>query len=614
MTEPTAPTATTGPTGPDDAPDVVPDVVPDGAPDGAPDVVVLDGPLIVGSGLAGLTLALALAPTPCTVATDGDLGDDTSTALAQGGIAAAVGPDDSPARHATDTHAAGAGLCRADAVDAVTGAGPDVVDRLLSLGTRFDTAPDGSPALGLEGAHSQRRILHADGDSSGAELLRVTRDAVRAAPSVRVLTGTRVVRVLTAERTGHVVGALAHRHGRPVVLATDRVVLATGGIGGLYAHTTNPLTSRGQGLALAARAGATLRDVEMVQLHPTALDVGLDPMPLVSEAVRGEGATLVDDTGHLVADPLAARDVVARAVWAVITAGGHVHLDARVVPGFADRFPRITAACRAAGLDPARDPLPVRPAAHYHMGGIRTDLAGRTDVPGLYATGECASTGLHGANRLASNSLLEAAALAPAIAHALRTDTPVGGDATGATGAADATDSAGAAAAHRAAARAAVLAARRERPAAGPAPVDVRGLVDRHAGVVRDATGLRALAAELAPHAAHDDALVGLLLADAALARAESRGGHHRSDHPGTAATARHTLTRLTRAGCTTTLTPAAPAAPIDPAAPVAPPVAAAPAVSGRPDRAIRRAVPDHPSTPAPDRTLTPHHALEAAS
>jgi L-aspartate oxidase len=263
--------------------------------------------------------------------------------------------------------------------------------------------------LGLEAAHGRRRIVHAGGDRSGSEIMRALIAAVRQTPSITVLDGVEARRLLVAD--GRVAGVLAASATETLVLPASRVVIATGGLGGLYRHTTNPLGALGQGVALAARAGAVLADMEFVQFHPTALDVGLDPMPLVSEAVRGEGAVLIDESGGRFTDELKPRDQVSRAVWRHLGDGHPVFLDAREALGtrFAARFPAIAAHCRAAGLDPARDAIPVRPAVHYHMGGIAVDAEGRSTVPGLWAAGEVAATGLHGANRLASNSLLEAA-------------------------------------------------------------------------------------------------------------------------------------------------------------------------------------------------------------
>ncbi|HMQ38991.1 MAG TPA: L-aspartate oxidase [Micropruina sp.] len=474
--------------------------------------VVADGPVIVGGGLAGLSCAIELAPARCIVLSAGALSTGTSTGWAQGGVAAAVGADDSADEHAADTLAAGAGLCDEAVVRAITAAGPDAIEWLARQGTRWDRDADGSLKLGLEGAHGRRRIVHAGGDGTGAELLRTVVDAARALPSVSLWDHSPARRIVVED--GAVAGVEVDTPGGPVLLRTTAVVLATGGIGGLFTHTTNPLSSRGQGLALAFRAGAVLRDLEMVQFHPTALDVAIDPMPLVSEAVRGEGAIIVNERGEWVlANPLSARDVVSRAEWAQLQAGHRVFLDARTSPGerFAQLFPSINATAVAAGLDPTRDLLPVRPAAHYHMGGVLVDLAGRSTVPGLYAAGEVASTGLHGANRLASNSLLEAVVCGRWVGQHL-------GRIQGATASVPSPP-----------------VPRRAAPSWRPADplIDhIRAVVTAGAGVLRDADGLRRALDALRPHLDDDTGLVGYLLAHSALHRTESRGGHTRTDFP----------------------------------------------------------------------------------
>ena len=481
-------------------------------------------PVIIGAGLAGLTAAIELSPLPCVVLSAGAVSTGTSTGWAQGGVAAAVGPDDDPERHAQDTLAAGAGLCDPDVVRAITAAAPDAIAWLSSHGSEFDRAPDGSLRLGLEGAHGRRRIVHAHGDRTGAELLETVVDAARALPSVSLWDHSPALEILTD--AGRVAGVLVGTPDGPVELRTEVVLLATGGIGGLYTHTTNPLSSRGQGLALAHRAGAVLRDIEMVQFHPTALEVGIDPMPLVSEAVRGEGAILVNELGEWVLrNPLSARDVVSRAEWAQLQAGHKVFLDARKDPGarFSELFGSIYATARKAGLDPAKDLLPVRPAAHYHMGGVRVDLAGRSSVAGLFAAGEVASTGLHGANRLASNSLLEAVVGGRWVAQQWRRD----GVATGTPPAPLAHNWSEA----------------WQQGSPDPVIPRVRQVVTAGAGVLRDADGLRAALAELEPLRANDAGLVGYLVVEAALRREESRGGHTRLDFPETLPDARHILT-----------------------------------------------------------------------
>jgi L-aspartate oxidase len=470
-------------------------------------------PIVIGAGLAGLMVALHLAPRPVVVLAKAPLGSAVASAWAQGGVAAALGSDDDPALHAADTLEAGDGLCDAQIVERVTGAAVEAVAALTRHGVLFDRDADGSFAFGLEAAHGRRRILHAGGDGTGRAIMKALVAAVRRTPSITILEGVEARRLIVED--GAIAGVLAAGPGGPVMLPADRIVIATGGIGGLYRETSNPLGAVGQGLALAARAGAELADIEFVQFHPTALAVGRDPMPLVSEAVRGEGAVLVDETGErfMAGHPraeLAPRDVVARAVWRRLAEGHRVFLDARAAlgSGFAARFPAIDAACRAAGIDPTTAPIPVRPAAHYHMGGIAVDGAGRSSLAGLWACGEAAATGLHGANRLASNSLLEAAACAAWVAASLAATTP-----------------------------------RRPRPlrvVALPPPAEpgpVRRVMSEQVGVLRRAVGLRAAIGAFASlaeggAAAADPALVGLAVATAALAREESRGGHARTDFP----------------------------------------------------------------------------------
>ena len=485
------------------------------------------GPVIVGAGLAGLTAAIELAPLPCLVLSAGALGTATSTGWAQGGIAAAVGADDDPATHAADTMAAGAGLCDPDVVRRITAAAPGAISWLAAQGARFDTRPDGSLKLGLEGAHSRRRIVHF-GDGTGAEVHRAVVERAATLPSITVWEHCVATAVLTDG--GGVTGVRVATPSGDVELLTDAVVLATGGVGGLFSHTTNPLGSRGQGLALAFRAGAALRDLELVQFHPTALDVGLDPMPLVSEAVRGEGAILVNEDGERVLDnPLAARDVVARAEWAQLRAGHRVFLDARENPGarFAAFFPGIAATAAEAGIDAATDLLPVRPAAHYHMGGVLVDGNGESTVRGLYAAGEVASTGLHGANRLASNSLLEAVVCGRWVARHLRRRAgaaPAGGRPAFSTSAAPGAGRPGL-----------------QAPDQGEDVAGVRSIMSRAAGVLRSGEGLTAALDELAPLRETDSGLVAWLVVWSALQRRESRGGHTRLDFPGLAE-ARHTV------------------------------------------------------------------------
>ncbi|MER8417593.1 L-aspartate oxidase [Mesorhizobium sp. M1329] len=481
--------------------------------------------VIIGGGIAGLVTALHLAHEPVLLLSRSPLGADASSAWAQGGLAASLGDDDEPALHLSDTLAAGDGLCDAEAARRIVYAAPAAIEDLARLGVRFDRTPEGALRLGLEAAHGRRRIVHAGGDGSGRELMRALVAAVRSTPTIEVVEGIEARRL--AVEDGRITGVLASCSTGPVFLAMGRVVLATGGIGGLFHDTTNPLGSWGQGLALAACAGATLADLEFIQFHPTALDGSERPMPLISEAVRGEGATIVDETGRrflvgVRGAELASRDVVARAVWRHLADGHHVFLDVREKPGatFAQHFPTIASACSKAGIDPTRDLIPIRPAQHYHMGGVAVDLAGRTSIPGLWACGEVASTGLHGANRLASNSLTEAVVCARWVAESIAGSSDGGGK------------------------RAMAL----DLPAPDPRPV--RPLLSRALGVTRDGEGLkeaaRALLPLLQPHdAASDPAAVGLMITIAALLRRESRGAHFRTDFPLHAAVARRSQITL---------------------------------------------------------------------
>jgi L-aspartate oxidase len=481
--------------------------------------------VIIGAGIAGLMTALELAPLPVVLMSAAPLGGEASSPLAQGGMAAALGSDDSTALHLADTCNAGDGLCDVPVARRIVEAAPKAIERLERLGVVFDRNPSGGLALGLEAAHSRRRIVHAGGDATGRELIRALVAAVRATPSITVFEDVRARRLLIED--GSIAGVIATSQTASAVFATDRVVLATGGIGSLYHDTTNPLGCFGQGLALAARAGAELADLEFVQFHPTALDTPARPMPLVSEAVRGEGAVLIDEIGQrFLADlpgaELASRDTVARAVFRHLAKGHRVFLDTRdcLVTRFAERFPAIAAFCHEAGIDPAFEPIPIRPAAHYHMGGVAVDDEGRSSVPGLWACGEVASTGLHGANRLASNSLTEAVVCAEWVARSVAS-------ASGTR----------------------IIEAGPAELLPPPAPGPVRDIVSATLGVVRNGDELRGAVARLAPlatgkTACADPAAVALMMAVSALRRKESRGAHFRSDFPThTAPTRRARLT-----------------------------------------------------------------------
>ena len=468
---------------------------------------------VIGSGIGGLATALALAPLPVTLVTRAAPGAETSTGWAQGGIAAALGEDDSAELHLADTLAAGDGLCDPEAAARILQAAPEAIAFLERHGVTFDRDPDGRLAFGLEAAHSRQRIIHAGGDAAGAAIVKALTQAVTATPSITVVSGTEVRRLLVRDNT--VCGLAGVKDGQPFRLEASRIVIATGGIGGLYDASTNPAGNFGQGVALAARAGAALADMEFVQFHPTALATDIRPLPLISEAVRGEGAMLLNEKGErfLAATPgaeLAPRDVVARAIAAEIARGGRVFLDARNALGsrFKIRFPEIFAICARASIDPATDLIPVRPAEHYHMGGIAVDAAGRSSLEGLYAVGECAATGLHGANRLASNSLLEAAV-------------------TGLAAAADI------AAAPPSPAR--PLPA--PTPPAAPRLAAVRDIASGALGVTRNGAALGDAIAALLPLAESegpdaDPAIVTLSIAVFAALREESRGGHARTDFP----------------------------------------------------------------------------------
>lgn len=479
--------------------------------------------VVVGTGVAGLTTALSMPTRRVALITKTELGGG-STWWAQGGIAAAVAADDSAGLHAEDTIAVGAGLNDPLAVDVLAARGPESVRHLLERGARFDVDDRGHLVLGREAGHSVRRILHADGDATGAEVSRALVAGARAAEHLDLFEHTFACD-LVVDGAG-VAGLTARgRDGERVLFRTGAVVLATGGIGRAYLNTTNPPEVTGDGLAMAARAGGHVADAEFMQFHPTALASGVDPMPLLTEALRGEGAILVDDAGErfMVGEhpdaELAPRDVVARAVWRRLMAGHTVYLDATTAVGaaFPDRFPTVFALCGDAGIDPRRDPVPVAPAAHYHMGGIVVGLSGRSSLAGLWAAGEASRSGVHGANRLASNSLLEGLVFGEAVAaDIVATDRHVSGP----WEAADPGDD----------------------PEVDPELVHaLRRTMWEGVGLVRDdasLTGALETFASLdaripaAPSEARNLVETARIVAAAALARTESRGAHYRSDHP----------------------------------------------------------------------------------
>lgn len=489
-----------------------------------------EGPLIIGGGLAGLSAALEAAPAKTLVVTPEPLLKACASAWAQGGLAAALSDKDSPGLHAKDTEGAGAGLVEPDAARALTERGRETVEWLASLGAPFDRDETGGFSVSLEAAHSLPRVARVGGDGAGKAILSAVVAAARASKHIEIWEDGRL-RGLIQDVDGRVRGALIERRdGRLDEVFAACVVLATGGVGGLFEVTTNPAALRGDGLAVAALAGAEILDPEFVQFHPTAIDVGLDPAPLATEALRGEGARLVDGSGTylLGADEgadLASRDIVARAVHSARAEGCGAFLDATrsVGEAFPHEFPAVFAACLRAGIDPRVSPIPVAAAAHYHMGGIVADDEGRTQVAGLYAIGECAATGVHGANRLASNSLLEAGAFGRRAGRAAGAEVLLP--------------------------RAELKPQRVLTDLPDETLLALRRAMGRHAGVVRDETGLKALIGLIDEmKAEHPDAaplLVAGLMAKGALMRRESRGGHYRVDYPDSLAVAEHTRLSL---------------------------------------------------------------------
>jgi L-aspartate oxidase len=450
---------------------------------------------------------------------------DSSTSYAQGGIAAAIGAGDSPELHWRDTLAAGAALCNADAVRVLVEEGPARVRELYRAGADFDVKADGKFKLGKEAAHSRRRIVHAHGDQTGAEVARTLAERVRENPRITVIEKARVLDLIVQD--GVVYGVRASVAGKAVDIIADATVLATGGCGQVYRYTTNPEVATGDGYAIAHRAGARLADMEFVQFHPTALDTPENPLALISEAVRGDGAILVNADGkrfmterHRLAE-LAPRDVVAREIFRERAATGAVFLDARKIGDFDTRFPGIFALCKARGIDPRTDLIPVTPAAHYMMGGVVVDLQGRSTLGRLYACGEVSRTGVHGANRLASNSLLEGLVFAERVARDLTTVEPLGGTVPEIAPW--------------------TVPQLLDRGAAQVAAGRIREIMWEDAGIARTAKGLRTAVAQLTdigrrlPEGATEEANMvdtALLIAGAALLRKESRGGHYRSDFP----------------------------------------------------------------------------------
>ncbi|RCS23223.1 L-aspartate oxidase [Phyllobacterium salinisoli] len=485
--------------------------------------------IIVGGGLAGLFCALKLAPRPVTILAAAPIGRGASSAWAQAGIAAAVSEGDTIEQHLADTLAAGDGIVDEKIARLMVSEATDRVHDLLSYGVPFDRDLDGRLQVSREAAHSQSRIVRVRGDMAGRAIMQALVDAVRRTPSIRVLEGF-VAEEIT-RKSGRVSGIFARGDAgaRPqrLHLPARVVVLASGGIGHLYAVTTNPSEARGGGIGMAARAGATLADMEFVQFHPTALNVGKDPAPLATEALRGHGATLVNDRGErfmLAIDPageMAPRDVVARGIFAEVMAGRGAWLDCTTAVGesFPEEFPTVYGYCREAGIDPVTQPIPVIPAAHYFMGGVLTDADGRTSLEGLWACGEAASTGAHGANRLASNSLLEAVVFSARIAADIDGLLPKGVTSDWADGSISDEDA--------------------EMAADTKAMALLRQTMSARFGVIRDRAGMQEglriiIGLEQANHnAAFANTLTAAkLVAVSALKREESRGGHFRDDFP----------------------------------------------------------------------------------
>jgi L-aspartate oxidase len=499
-------------------------------------IIETDGALILGAGIAGLFTALKLAPMPSIVLAGTRPGLSGSSAWAQGGIAAAVGEGDSWQSHAHDTMVAGAGLCDSAVVDLVAQEAPARIADLIGYGAPFDRNSDGSLAVGREAAHSLPRIVHVKGDGAGAAISATLAARAGETNCIILLEGFHAVEL--AMENGRVTGIFARsgldNDARLILFRARAVILATGGLGALYGVTTNPLEARGEGLGMAARAGAVIADPEFVQFHPTAIAIGRDPAPLATEALRGEGSVLVNtrDERFMTAihkdGELAPRDIVARAIHRQIVSGQKVFLDCRAAIGaeFPHHFPTVYAACMSAGIDPTLQPIPVAPAAHYHMGGIASDVQGRSSLPGLWVVGECASTGLHGANRLASNSLLEGLIFGARVADDVR-----GQLATG------------------------VMRGLPPAPQrfASPAPPHVlRSAMSRDVALERNEEGLRAalgvitrLETTSSEPALLNMAAAAKLVTAGALARKESRGGHWRSDYAQTEKTGTRTFMTL---------------------------------------------------------------------
>ena len=476
--------------------------------------------LVVGAGLAGLFMAMKLAPRPVYVLTSLRQGEGSSSAWAQGGIASAIGAGDRAVDHAHDTIVAGDGLVDEKIAMILASEGPDRVRDLMKYGVEFDMDQRGDLILSLEAAHGRPRVARVKGDLAGKAIIETMVEQAKNADHITALLGWRA-ETLLSDGKGGVAGAMARKDdGSLMAVEADITVMTTGGVGGLFAVTTNPKTSRGDAIGMAGTLGAVIRDPEFVQFHPTAINIGRDPAPLATEALRGEGCTLVTKDGRRFMPDyhkdgeLAPRDEVSRAVFAQLQKGETPYLDCRTAVGahFPEEFPTVFEACMSAGIDPRTDLIPIAPAAHYHMGGIWTDADGRTSLPGLWAVGECAATGVHGANRLASNSLLEAtvfgnrAAIAiNAESHPARKAEHIG----------------------------------KQPWLAMPKDVsrDLRAHMAQYCGVLRNAQGLNKMVDKIDELMTRVGGKANPLVAAkfivaGALAREESRGGHFRTDFP----------------------------------------------------------------------------------
>lgn len=472
-------------------------------------------PVIVGSGIAGMVAALSYEG-PCVLCASARVGEETSSALAQGGIAAVLSATDNVESHVADTLRAGAGLCDPLAVQYIIEQGGEAISYLQSCGIVFDTHEDGTLDLHLEAAHTYHRIAHIGGDRTGAALIEGLGKKIRNTPSIHVLENTHIHQLWVEEgKVYGVSGTSDLEKEESFFISTTSVILAGGGMGALYSKTTNPASVAGHSMAMAARVGAVLADMEFIQFHPTAFAPPegklSQRLSLISEAVRGAGGILVDETGHRFTDELQPRDIVTRALWKHIQAGHTIFLDATRLssPSMEMRFPGITRICRAHAIDPMKTPIPVTPAAHYTMGGIKTDMRGRSSIDGLWAIGECASTGLHGANRLASNSLLETVVMGRQAAWDVKKNMNTSSFKGKST-------------------------------VMNPSCVRsietqtmIADIMNRDVGIVRHEQGLKKALSRFIPFITHDNrALLAAMVAWSALNRKESRGAHFRGDYP----------------------------------------------------------------------------------